>query len=461
MRDSMFKPFKNAKLILSLAIPNIFSFATATVTGAINLIMVGGLGGAVIAVVGVTNIIMYNAWAMFSGLGHSINYLVAQSYGAGNNRQAVERTHITLYVVMILFLGIVIAGLIGSWPLLWLVTGDADLAGLGAGYAKLRFAALAIGLFSFVIHGFLRGIGDTRTPAILTVLGSALMVFFTYSLTYGHFGFPALGLTGAGIAFLIGEGAGALGSLLVFFVFLHRKMQTRKPAPFNRKEARLILEESGKLGLQEFALSLSMLIFTVFVGRLGTVALAANEVALNIMSLGFMPAFAFGATATILVGQEIGRGEPFKGRRLGTETAVYGSIFLLAIGIIEFIFALPIAKIYTNEPEIYTLVAKLITVSAFLQLFDGLMNFYAGGLRGIGDTGFLMKASIACGFGLFVPLAALFIFVFDMGSMGAWMSLYLYLTIFAGVVMYRYYKTDWLGVRLKSAEGSTSHTAAV
>lgn len=457
----MFKPFQNAKLILSLAIPNIFSFATATVTGAINLILVGGLGGAVIAVVGVTNVIMYNAWAMFSGLGHSINYLVAQSYGAGDHRRAVERTHMTLYVVTGLFLAIVLAGLAGSRPLLALVTGSAELAGLGAGYAKLRFAALAVGLFSFVIHGFLRGIGDTRTPALLTVLGSGLMVFFTYTLTYGRLGFPELGLTGAGLAFLIGETAGAAGSLLVFFVRLHRRMQTRKFAPFDRSEARLIMEESGKLGLQEFALSLSMFIFTVFVGRLGTVALAANEVALNIMSLGFMPAFAFGATATILVGQEIGRGDPLKGRRFGTETAVYGGIFLLAIGIVEFIFALPIAKIYTDEPEIYTLVARLISVSAFLQLFDGLLNFYAGGLRGIGDTGFLMKSSIVCGFGLFVPLAALFIFVFDWGSMGAWLSLYLYLTVFAGVVMYRYYRTDWLSVRLKSAEDRNAEAATV
>lgn len=456
----MLKPFKNAKLILSLAIPNIFSFATATVTGAINLIMVGGLGGAVIAVVGVTNVIMYNAWAMFSGLGHSINYLVAQSYGAGESRRAVERTHITLYVVAALFLAIILAGLLGSWPLLRLVTGSAELADVGASYAKYRFAALAIGLFSFVIHGFLRGIGDTRTPAVLTVIGSGVMVFFTYVLTYGKLGFPDLGLKGAGLAFLLGEAVGAFGSLLVFFGFLHKKMQTRKPAPFDRKEARLILEESGKLGIQEFSLSLAMFLFTVFVGRLGTVALAANEVALNIMSLGFMPAFAFGATATILVGQEIGRGEPLKGRRLGTETAVYGSVFLLIIGIIEFIFALPIAKIYTDEPEIYTLVARLITVSAFLQLFDGLLNFYAGGLRGIGDTGFLMKASIACGFGLFVPLAALFIFVLEWGSMGAWMSLYIYLTVFASVIMFRYYRTDWHGVRLKTAGDRSPGTAS-
>src|SRR5690606_41077536 len=90
--------FKNWKAILLLAIPSIFSFATMTVTGTINLIVVGQLGAAIIAIVGVSNIIMYNVWALFSGIGNTVNYLVAQSYGAGENRKAVERTYIALYV---------------------------------------------------------------------------------------------------------------------------------------------------------------------------------------------------------------------------------------------------------------------------------------------------------------------------------------------------------------------------
>ena len=110
------------------------------------------------------------------------------------------------------------------------------------------------------------------------------------------------------------------------------------------------------------------------------------------MSFGFMPAFAFGATATILVGQHVGKGNPFMARRLGTETAILGSIMLITIGIIEFFFAEPIARLFSPDPEIFHLVTRLIMISAFLQLFDGFLNFYAGGLRGLGDTTFLMKA---------------------------------------------------------------------
>jgi MATE family multidrug resistance protein len=441
--------FKNWKAILFLAIPSILSFATMTVTGTINLIVIGQLGATLIAIVGVSNIIMYNGWALFSGIGHTVNYLVAQSYGAGEYRKAVERTYLALYVCLGVALIVCLAGTIGSGFFLRLITGMSDIAETGEVYVRLRFYAMAFGIFNFVFHGFFRGIGDTRTPAYLTLISCVVMIFLTYVLTYGVYGFPELGLEGAGWAFLIGEAIGFLGCVYVFFGRLNKRFNTRLRVTIRRDESKLILLESGKLGIQEFALSISMFIFTMFVARLGQNALAANEIALNVMSFGFMPAFAFGATATILVGQEVGKGNPLMGRRLGTETAVLGSIMLITIGIIEFFLAEPIARLFSPDPEIFHLVTRLIMISAFLQLFDGLLNFYAGGLRGLGDTTFLMKISFFFGVIVFVPLSYVLIFVFDLGSIGAWLSLYTFLTLFALSVTIRFYRTDWLSVRLK------------
>jgi Na+-driven multidrug efflux pump len=169
-----------------------------------------------------------------------------------------------------------------------------------------------------------------------------------------------------------------------------------------------------------------------------------------------MPAFAFGATATILVGQEVGRGQPLKGRRAGTDTAIMGSIFLLVLGTLEFIFAENIAMLYNNtDPAVYHTAAQLIMISAFLQLFDGFLNFYAGGLRGIGDTTFLLRTSLVVAWCLFVPLSYVLIFVFDLGSIGAWIALYSYLMVFGLTLMYRFYRTDWQHVKIKGAVHAT------
>src|SRR5690606_28672369 len=156
---------------------------------------------------------------------------------------------------------------------------------------QIRFFAMIFGTFTFVFHGFLRGIGDTKTPMISTIIGGALMIFFTSGLTYGKFGLPEIGLVGAGIAFFIGEFVTFLFCAYIYFIKLHPEYGTRVRIAFNRLESKLIFGESSKLGIQEFSLAMAMFVFTGFVTRLGTEALAANEIALSVMSFGFMPAF--------------------------------------------------------------------------------------------------------------------------------------------------------------------------
>ncbi|QHT60290.1 MATE family efflux transporter [Paenibacillus lycopersici] len=444
---------RNWKEILFLAIPSLVSFASATVVGTINLIIVGQLGSLIIAIVGVSNIIMYNAFALFSGIGHTVNYLVAQNFGAGDMKRGIQRTYIAMYMCIVFALLIALVGLVGADDVLRWTGGSANLVRTGSFYLELRFYAMSFGIINFAFHGFLRGIGATKMSMVVSLMANIPILSLTYLLTYGKFGFPELGLKGAGYATLIGESAQTLICAFIFFVVLNRKFQTRKYLTLTFKwiEMKLIMLESGKLGMQEFSLSLSMYIFTAFVARLGDQALAANEVALSIMSFGFMPAFAFGSTATILVGQFVGKGTPLLGRRVGTDTAVLGSIFLILLGTGEFIFADQITHLYTDDAKVYELAANLIRTSAYLQIFDGLLNFYAGGLRGIGDTTFLLRISFVVSWFLFVPLAYLFIFVLDMGSMGAWLSLYTFLMVFGLSVMFRFYRTDWTAVRLKEA----------
>jgi MATE family multidrug resistance protein len=443
---------KEWKKILLLAIPSIASFASSTLTGTINLILVGHISSLAIAIVGVSNIIMYNAWALFSGIGHTTNYLVAQNYGSNTMEKAVQRTYIAFYLCLAASAVILLVGLLFPELIFKLLGSSTDMIEAGTSYLQFRFFAMVFSIFTFVFHGFLRGIGDTKTPMVSTIIGGSFMIFLTYGLTNGKFALPDIGLIGAGIAFFTGEVVTFLICAYIYFIKLHRKYETRKRIRFDRLESKLIFGESLKLGVQEFSMAMAMFVFTAFVTRLGTNALAANEVSLSVMSLGFMPAFAFGSTATILVGQEIGRGQPSVGRRAGTHTAILGCMFLLILGVIEFFASEPIARIYTGDVKVYQLAAELIMISSFLQLFDGLLNFYAGGLRGIGDTSFLLKISLVLGWVLFVPLSYVLTFMMNLGSIGAWISLYTYLTVFGVSVMIRFYRTNWDSIQLKTVK---------
>ncbi|WP_409294211.1 MATE family efflux transporter [Peribacillus sp. SCS-26] len=447
---------KNWKIILMLAIPSIASFASMTVTGMINLIMVGKLGALAIAIVGVSNIIMYNAWAMFSGIGHTVNYLVAQNFGSGNMKKGIERTYIAIAQSLIAGLIVFVVGFIGSELILKLLGSAPDMVKEGTSYLKIRFFAMMFSILTFALHGFFRGIGNTRTPMVTSLLGNAAMIFFTYTLTYGNLGFPEWGLAGAAWALFIGEVVVCGLSAAAFLAVLFKEYKIYARPSFNAFESKLMLKESTKLGTQEFSKSMAMFVFTAFVTRLGTNALAANEIALSIMSFGFMPAGAFGSTATILVGQEIGRDKPERARAMGTETAIMGSIFLLTLGAAEFFFAEQIARIYTDDPAVYELTASLIMISAFMQIFDGFFNFFSGGLRGIGDTTFLLRTSLVLAWGFFIPLTYLMVNVLELSSYGAWIALYTYLAVFGLTLLARYYRTDWGQVRLTDAGQSAS-----
>jgi MATE family multidrug resistance protein len=442
---------KNAKTILLLGIPSIAAFASMTVTGMINLIMVGKLGALAIAIVGVSNIIMYNAWAIFSGIGNTLNYLVAQNYGSTDMKKGVERTYIGLIFSLIAGVLTLLVGFFGTEAILKILGSSNEMIEAGGQYLKIRFFTMPFSILTFALHGFFRGIGNTRTPMITSLIGNAAMIFFTYTLTYGNLGFPTMGLTGAGLALFMGEALALLLTANAFYRVLKRQFGEFSKPDYHIVEVKLMLKESVKLGTQEFSKSMAMFVFTAFVTRLGTHALAANEIALSIMSFGFMPAGAFGSTATILVGQAIGRNKPFLAKRMGTETAIIGSLFLIILGTIEFFFAVPIARIYTDDPQVYHLTAKLISISAFLQLFDGFSNFYSGGLRGIADTTFLLRTSLVLAWGFFIPLTYLMVFVLNLSSYGAWVALYMYLTVFGLTLMVRYYRWDWSQIRLKFA----------
>ncbi|EFM10064.1 MATE efflux family protein [Paenibacillus curdlanolyticus YK9] len=446
--------FRNWKEILALALPSLIAFATQTVTATINLVILGKLGFLIIAVVGVVNIIMYNAFAIFSGIGHTVNYLVAQNDGQGNMRKGIERTYFAFYLCGIFAVVLGIVGWTLADQLLRWTGGSEELVQAGTLYTELRFYAMAFGIINFAFHGFLRGIGATRLSMTVSMLGNGIMVVGTYAMAYGKLGLPELGLKGAGYAIVIGEAVQLLICAYLFFFPLHRKYNTRTWARIDWREMRLIAVESGKLGVQEFSLSLAMYLFTAFVARLGDQALAANEVALSIMSFGFMPAFAFGATATILVGRHVGQGNPKHARRTGTDVAILGTLFLIMLGTAELIFAEQIAHLYTNDPAVYELAAYLISISAYLQIFDGLLNIYAGCMRGLGETTYLLRVSIICSWILFVPLAYLLVVQLDMGSMGAWLALYSYLTVFGLAVMIRFYRTDWSKIRVREAQGA-------
>ncbi|MBO7743704.1 MATE family efflux transporter [Paenibacillus sp. MWE-103] len=449
-----------AKRILQLALPSIATFSSMTFTGLLVLMIVGKLGAAAIAVVGVTNILIYNMWALCAGIQNAINYLVAQNFGSGEMRLANQRMQIALLLTGILAFLLFAGSLLAPELILRAMGLNEEIISLGSDYVMVRMIALIFNIFSGAFFAYLRAIGDTKTPMTIALINSGLVVVLTYLLAYGKFGFPDLGLQGAAWSIVIAELVQLGMCLWVYYGYLNATLLTRSRERFDRKQVKLMISESAKLSTMEMSNSLGMLVFTMCISRLGTVAIAANEIALNILSFGFMPSNGFGAAATIGTGQEIGKGRPEEAKRFGLMTVVLGVLLMVLISILMFIFALPIAKLYTPERAVYLAVIPLIHLAAFIQIFNTSGIIFGGGLRGIGDTTYLFRVAFVLNWIVFIPGTLLLTVVLDYGQVGAWIALCSNMVLGALLNGLRYSKLDWSRTRVKSGNVPTAAMAS-
>ena len=442
---------KLIKEILRLAIPSIATFSSMTVTGLLILMIVGKLGAAAIAVVGISNVLMYNLWALFSGNQGAINYLVAQNYGSRNMKLANQRMQIALIFAVFQTVLLFIGSFVVPHFILDIMGSNATILKLGTPYVQVRMYAMMFTVFNIVFYAYMRATGDTKTPMNISIINSALVVILTYVFAYGKFGFPNLGLQGAGWSMVAAEGITFLLNLLVYFKFLNEKYFTRSFMPIERHQVRLLLSESTKLGITEFSNSLGMLVFTSCITRLGTVAIAANEIALNILSFGFMPSNGFGAASTVGIGQEIGKGRPTEAKRFGLVTVYLGLGFMTLFSICLFLFALPVAKLYTSEAAVYMTAISLIHLASFIQLFSGAGVIFAGGLRGVGDTTYLSRISLLLNWVIFIPFTILLTQVYNLGQTGAWTAYCSLIVLQCLANSWRYTSFNWTSAKSKSA----------
>lgn len=440
------------KAILRLALPSIATFSSMTLTGMITLVMVGRLGPGAIAIVGISNIFMYNVWSMFAGINESVNYLISQNFGEKTMAEGNSRTQLALLISVGISGVLFAASFLIPREVFILLGANHAIVVDGAPYLHMRLISFCFSLLTNVFFAYMRGVGDTKSPMYISIITSVILVAFTYSLTYGHFGLPKLGLVGAGMSMIVSEAVGFILSAWVHYWKYHAKLKTRKWYQMTSAQLRLIVKESVKLSTMELSMSFGMLVFTWCITPLGTLALAANEITLNILSFGFMPSNGFGAAATIGVGQKVGAENPFAGKRFGLHTAWLGILFMSGFSVLLLIFAQPVAMFYAKDAAVAAVAVGLIHIASFIQLFDGAGIIFAGGLRGIGDTTFLFRTSIVLNWFIFIPLTYLLTRYEHYGESGAWISLCTLIALLGIVNGSRFLFLDWTQVRTQSAK---------
>lgn len=412
------------KAVVLLAWPVIVEMALQSSVGIADVAMVGRLGPAAIAAVGLSNQIYMLALTAFAAVRTGTTVLVARLVGAGDidgaNRAARQSLLVAIYISLVLM----IIGLLFPAAGLRLLGAGEDVIAEGIGY--MRWKAISV-LFAIIVMtgtGILRGCGDTMTSMYANTTINLMNIAFNWVFIFGNLGFSPMGAAGAGFATMIGRAAGACIMLAV--LFRGRKGIILKLRDDNRphwETLRRVFKVGVPAALEDLMLRGAQVFFTIIITGLGTNMYAAHQIALRADSVAFMPGMGFAVAATTLVGQNLGAQQPGLARRAGWLTIYMCIAMMSIIGVFLFTFAIPIVGFFTTEAEVIAEGAKVMRLMAFAMPFMATARVAAGALRGAGDTKYVMWGT---GISIWVArlgLAYICVNVLGWGLIGAWVGM--------------------------------------
>ncbi|OYT70595.1 MAG: MATE family efflux transporter [Chloracidobacterium sp. CP2_5A] len=313
-------------------------------------------------------------------------------------------------------------------------------AAAGAYYLPLVASLAPVILFQ-TFRQFTEGIGNTRIAAAITVLEALLNIILDYALIFGQWGFPRLGLAGAGLATLIVRLAMPL-AFAIFFVRLSLFAPYRaalRPARWSRAIAGRYLKLGLPLGGQ-FALEVGAFAAgALMMGWLGEIEQAAHQIAIGIASFTFMGASGIAAATTIRVSYYFGAGEQAAMRAAGFAAAriVMAYMGFMALVILALRSTLPM--LYTRDSAVIGMAARLLLFAAAFQLVDGLQVVMLAALRALTDAA--VPTALAFVAYLLVTLPTSYALAFPLGwrEAGIWMGYVAGLALAAGLFLARFH----------------------
>jgi len=376
-------------IILGSIVQNIISVTDTAFLGRVGEIE---LGAAAIGGVFYLTIIML-------GFGFSIGsqIIVARRFGENNNKQigvVIEHSHYFLIVLAILVIAVM------QWamhPIFDAVLESEDIKSASVSYFQYRIFGLFFAFINYGFRAFYIGIARTRIITWTTVFMAITNVFFDYALIFGHFGFPALGISGAAIASVIAE-----VSAMIFFIFFtltfvdlkfFNLFQFKK---FDITILKRIFTVAFPMMMQNFISFAGWFFFFLFVEKMGERPLAISNVIRSIYVVMLIPIWGFTSATNTLVSFLMGRERkkeviPLIFKILKICIAAVAVLVLLNI-----LFPEVILSIYTNNQMLIQEALPTLYVVSIAALFLTVGFVIFSGVSGTGMTkvSFLIETSV-------------------------------------------------------------------
>ena len=410
-------------------------------TGVADSVMVGWTGATPLAASSFANI--FFSIPLFFGIGvsYAITPLVAEGAGAKDQTKIIEilrHGFIINLLVAILLVGLIFL----VEPFMFSMGQPEDVVALGIPYLSIIGVSIIPTMIFQTYRQFAEGLEKTRMAMIIVVGSNLLNIALNYILIFGKHGFPEMGLNGAGWATLISRVVMAI-SMMLYVYYGKRFIAFRKGFSFGSYSKSLI-SKMLHIGLpagSQFIFEAGAFGFSaLMMGWLGTTALAAHQIAINLATISYMTTSGLGAAATIRVGNFLGQRDKRK-LQDSAFTMIWMAVALMAAWALLFIFGrhlLP--SLYIEDAAVIELTAALLIIAAFFQLSDGIQVVCAGALRGLQDVKVPSILIFVAYWVIALPLGYWLAFPLGLGATGIWIGLLIGLTLTASAMVVRFWR---------------------
>lgn len=427
------------KDILRLAGPVILTQAGQILVQLIDNAMVGQLGTLPLAAVSFSGTVFNMLFMLAMGMTFGLTPLVGEMYATSNHR--VSASYLQNSILLYGGMGVIVFALMmGMIPVMPYMGQPAEVVAAAIPYYKyVVWSVLPFMIFA-AFKQFLEGVGNTKVAMAIVITANVINIIFNWLFIYGKWGFPEMGASGAGLATLISR---ILTPILIITYFwkrdsFHRYFTLFSMKNFSWARIKSLIRVGWPISLQMFMEISAFALTGIMMGWIGTVEIAANQIASIISNLAFMILIAISSSVTICVSHAYGR------RNFG-EIKLYARagyrLGLMWNGIIAVIFLITrnyLPLIFNTDPEVVRLASVLLLFVALFQIPDGLQSISIGILRGIQDVKIIILIAFVSYIVISLPVGYLCAFVLGMGASGLWMGLILGLTAAAVMGMSRY-----------------------
>lgn len=395
--------FQRGRHALWLALPVLAAMVSQNIMNLVDTAMVGTLGDAALAAVGLGGFAIFMCQALVLGVGTGVQAMSARRKGKGQGDRMAEPLNAGLLLCLI-------AGPLLSIPLFalaptaypWL-NADPDVIEQGVPYLQIRILAITFMGMNWAFRGYWNAVNMAKMYLFTLVTMHCLNVMLNFLLIFGKFGFPELGVTGAGLGTAIATAVGTL-------IHLYLGWRYARPCGFGRRWGEVgvlprLIRISIPNGIQQLSFSSSFVVLFWIIGQIGTREVAAGSVLINIMLLAVLPAMALGLTTASLVGQSLGARSAREAHRWGWDVVRLALVMLGLLSLPMWLVPELLLSGFIHDEETRALAILPMRLVGALMVVEAFGMILMHALLGAGDSRRTMLTAVSLQWLGFLPIA--------------------------------------------------------